>query len=240
MNHPPDNITPAQVSRATEAYNLYLAHRKDAERAFLLMGYDILGFMEGECWKHLGFPDPESFFESPIECGGCGLSSARLAWQYAQVYRRYKVELGLADNALLDVGVTKLTTMIPYVNQDNAYEMLEQGKMQSDRDLRHVLQGKKDPPVQPTAARNNGQPLPVRPIRIWEYQHAPEEFKNMFPQGGDWVMHVPPEVQNASLPFLVGEYPHIPLQDHSALLLIGGPDGIPVEADAVTESQVEA
>ena len=185
----------AECQRAYERYNLFLAHRTDAIRSFLLMGGDLLHFYETELWRAMGFDTFGAFATAPIKSGGCGMESYRATMRYVAIHRRYVRELRVPEKDLVECGVYKLDVLMPHVNEDNAREQVEMAKTQSREDLEATLRNRPDPPL-PTR-------VVARPIRLWPFPDAPADFQALFSdeklgegKGATedcWIAHFPPE-----------------------------------------------
>lgn len=195
MNDTPQKaITPDDAQRAHEQYNLYCKHRADAERSFILMGGDFLRFYEGETWRALGFGSYEEFCEAPLESGGCGVASYRTAMRWASIYRRYIRELRQEEEDLVKVGVYKLDMLLPHVNSDNVEDQLARAESLSRNDMEQEL--RKRPDTNDPKGKPPAFTIQARPIRLWPFEDAPPEFKNLFPdtEGEDiWLVHTPPQ-----------------------------------------------
>jgi len=108
-----------------------------AQSTFLKMGALMYKAQEAGEWTILHY---ESFREYIDDLGLPMSNSYSWATRLIGIYEFLAVKMGIPEKILIEIGVAKLTRLLPAAREDRlTMEMLEQAKALSDLDLRETL-----------------------------------------------------------------------------------------------------
>jgi len=116
--------------RAWEIHRQIVALKTHAEETFIILGRAIYEFAEIEGWRKLGYRSFGEYLADPE----VNLTE-RTAYRLKAVYEKFVQELGWSPSALLPAGVSKLEMIRPYVDNQNAGEMIALASELSRSDL---------------------------------------------------------------------------------------------------------
>lgn len=100
-----------------------LLYQMEEYRLYLLLDYDTFGEFLGD--PYIGI-------------------KRRWAFELKAIFKKFVIQLQIAPKRLVEIHISKLGTLLPYVNADNVDELLSDAETLSKSDLKMKLLGKSE------------------------------------------------------------------------------------------------